>query len=145
MTLYPDPLLAPDQITLVALESMNRIHREEVELVNRLAALVANGMQGEIDETSITAQLGAWVEHTRAHFTHENELMKQYGFPAFSIHSGEHQRVLNLLQDLQQGWLRHQALQPLAEFLFDQWPAWLDNHLLTMDSVTADYVRLQGG
>jgi hemerythrin len=145
MTLYPDPLLAPDQITLVALESMNRIHREEVELVNRLAALVANGMQGEIDETSITAQLRAWVEHTRAHFTHENELMKQYGFPAFSIHSGEHQRVLNLLQDLQQGWLRHQALQPLAEFLFDQWPAWLDNHLLTMDSVTADYVRQQGG
>ena len=145
MTPYPDPLLAPDQMTQVAVESMNLIHREEVELVNRLATLVTNGLQGEIDEASITAQFKAWLEHTQQHFAHENELMEKYGFPAYSIHSGEHRRVLNLLQELQQGWLEHKALEPLAEYLFDEWLTWLDNHLLTMDSVTADFISQQGG
>ncbi len=145
MTQYPTPLLSPDLIPLVALDSMNRTHQEEVQRVNGLAALVAKGMQGALDKASVTQQLELWLEHTRQHFARENALMEQYGFPAYAVHRGEHQRVLDLLENLQQAWLQQGSLQPLADFLFNEWLAWFDNHVQTMDRVTADFLQQVAG
>ena len=145
MTNYPVPLLPLEQIPLVALESMNQTHREEVELVNRLATLVADGIRGQADEAAIAAQLDRWLDHTRDHFARENALMQQYAFPAYPVHSGEHERVLSLLEDLRRTWIESRALRPLALFLFEEWRAWFDNHVHTMDNVTASFIRQQGG
>jgi hemerythrin len=145
MTDYPNPLLPPEQIPQVSLESMNRTHREEVELVNRLAATVAAGITGDADSAEIASLLDDWLEHTRNHFARENELMVQYNFPALPVHSGEHERVLTLLEDLRRTWIESKALRPLALFLFEEWPAWFDNHVHTMDNVTASFIRQQGG
>jgi hemerythrin len=71
--------------------------------------------------------------------------MQEYGFPAYPVHSGEHEQVLNLLQGLQQGWLQQRSLQPLADFLFTQWLSWFDNHVETMDRVTADFLQQAAG
>ncbi|MEJ2691799.1 MAG: hemerythrin family protein [Candidatus Thiodiazotropha sp.] len=144
MTSYPDPLLPLALIPQVALKSMNQTHREEVALINALAARVAMGMDGEADEQAVTDQLEALLAHTRQHFARENELMLQHGFPAYPVHSAEHQRVLGLLETLLQGWLEEKRLSPLVDFLFTEWPAWFDNHLLTMDKVTAGFLRQQG-
>ncbi len=145
MSDYPNPLLPLDQIPLVSLESMNQTHREEVELVNRLAATVAAGIEGAADPADIASQLDGWVEHTRKHFARENELMQRHNFPAFPVHSGEHERILNLLEDLRRTWIESKALRPLALFLFEEWPAWFDNHVHTMDNVTASFIRQQEG
>jgi hemerythrin len=145
MTQYPTPLLPLDRIPQVALESMNQTHREEVERINRLAGLVAQGMLGKVDEASVTHHLAQWIDHTRQHFARENTLMVEYGFPAYAVHLGEHQRILELLESLQQDWLKRQSLQPLADFLFDAWQAWFDNHVQTMDSVTADFLLQASG
>jgi hemerythrin len=145
MAEYPTPLLPLDRIPQVALESMNRTHQEEVERVNRLAALVAKGMQGEIGEATISAHLENLIDHTRQHFARENALMEQYGFPAYAVHSGEHQRVLSQLDNLLQGWLKERSLEPLAEFLFAEWPSWFDNHVQTMDRVTAGFLQQAAG
>jgi hemerythrin len=145
MTHYPTPLLPLEQIPEVALESMNQTHREEVELVNRLAALVASGMEGAADTAAISAHLDDWVGHTRQHFSRENALMQQHDFPAYSVHSGEHERVLAQLEALQTDWLERNNLPPLASFLFEQWHAWFDNHVHTMDNITASFIRQQGG
>ena len=145
MTHYPTPLLPLDQIPQVALASMNRTHHEEVERVNRLAALVARGMQGQIDEAAVTAQLEDLLQHTRQHFGRENSLMEQYGFPAYPVHRGEHQRVLDLMDKLQGNWLQTHSLQPLADFLFSEWPSWFDNHVQTMDRVTAGFLQQAAG
>jgi hemerythrin len=145
MTNYPSPLLPLDQIPQVALESMNQSHREEVELVNRFAALVSAGIEGNVDVVAISQQLDGWIDHTRHHFSHENELMAQYAFPAYPVHRDEHQRILDQLEDLRQTWRESKALRPLAMFLFEEWPAWFDNHVNTMDNVTASFIRQQGG
>ena len=145
MAQYPNPLLSPDRIPQVAIESMNRTHLEEVERVNRLAELVAAAMEGEADENALDEQLSHWVEHTQEHFAREDALMEQYGFPAYPVHSGEHQRVLSLLQELEQGWLQERSLQPLADFLFHQWLGWFENHVLTMDRMTAAFLMQASG
>jgi hemerythrin len=140
-----NPILAPADIPQVALASMNETHHEEVTLVNRLGLLTARGMSGEVDAKAITQQIRAWLDHTRVHFRRENELMLEYGFPAYPVHKGEHDRVLTLLDELQEAWLEHRLLQPLANFLFETWPDWFDSHVNTMDRVTAQYVSQQGG
>lgn len=140
-----DPILAPADIPQVALASMNETHHEEVALVNRLGQLAAKGLSGEIDDEAITLQIQAWLDHTRDHFRRENALMQAYGFPAYPVHKGEHDRVLALLDELQEAWREHRRLQPLASFLFETWPGWFDNHVNTMDSVTARFISQQGG
>jgi hemerythrin len=137
---YPTPLLDPAAIPQVALASMNQTHREEVELINRLGVLLAAGAQGKADAAAITATVSAWVVHTREHFQRENELMKSHGFPAYPIHRGEHDRVLSLIDRLQQAWLDRQQCEPLIEFIFSQWPQWFDDHVNSMDRVTAQFL-----
>lgn len=68
-------VLDPSDIPLVGLESMNETHREEAELINQLGSLLDQEIQGHVDETAITKTLQTWVEHTRLHFTRENQLM----------------------------------------------------------------------
>jgi hemerythrin len=71
--------------------------------------------------------------------------MAEYRFPASAVHQGEHERILGLQEELQRKWLTQQSLQPLADFLFRDWQAWFDNHVQTMDRVTADFLLQASG
>ncbi|MCU7808399.1 MAG: hemerythrin family protein [Candidatus Thiodiazotropha sp. (ex Semelilucina semeliformis)] len=139
------PLPDPSSIPLVALESMNETHREELEMVNRLGTLLTKAMEGEADEKAISAETAAWVEHTRLHFKRENELMLEYGFPAYPVHSSEHERMLALLDELHKTWLESHSVEPLVAFLFESWPEWFEMHVNTMDSITAQFINQRGG
>jgi hemerythrin len=143
MSHHHSPVLDPSDIPQVALASMNETHREEVELINQLGSLLEQGLQGTLDEAGITEKLHEWVEHTRSHFSRENQLMQEYGFPAFPVHSGEHTQVLAQIEALYQQWLDNRELQPLADFIFNSWPDWFDSHVNTMDMVTAQFLSQQ--
>ncbi len=124
---------------------MNDTHREEVELINLLGTLLEQAMQGQTDDMAITHKMEEWVEHTRQHFDRENQLMEQFGFPAYAMHSGEHQRVLGKIEKLHQQWLENKAVEPLAEFIFHDWPQWFNMHVNTMDTVTAQFLSQKMG
>ena len=145
MSLHKSPVVDPSNIPQVALESMNETHREEVELINQLGYLLAQGETRNADEPAITHKLGEWVDHTRDHFERENGLMLKYGFPAYPVHSGEHQTVLGQIEALQQRWLEHKEVAPLAAFIFEEWPRWFSMHVNSMDAVTAQFVSQQIG
>ena len=134
--MYPS-VLDPSKIPQIALESMNETHRAEVELINQLGMLLQRGSNGGTGDAGITEKLQELVEHTRGHFARENQMMKQYGFPAYPVHKGEHEHVLGQIEALQQQWLAHQELEPLAAFIFNDWPRWFDTHVNSMDMVTA--------
>ena len=140
MTAYTSPVLAPSAIPELAVESMNATHREEVELVNALGALLASGLRGQVAEADISAKLDAWVQHTRQHFERENQLMQDYGFPALPVHRGEHARMLGIIESQQRQWLESREVAPLAAFVFRQWPDWFNLHVNTMDRVTAAFI-----
>lgn len=122
---------------LVGLDSMNQTHREELELVNRLGRLLD---QEPILEDGIDAGLEAWIAHTREHFAGENVLMQTHRFPAYTIHSGEHARVLAELEQVQRHWLAERNLSHLRDYVYDAWPQWFLRHVKTMDTVTAAYL-----
>jgi len=139
------PVLDPADIPRLALESMNATHREEVELINRLGRLLLQGRQGDPDSAAIGRRLDEWLEHTREHFERENSLMRKYGFPAYPVHSGEHQTVLTQIEELRNQWVEKEEIQHLAAFILEEWPRWFDMHVNSMDAVTAQFVSQRGG
>lgn len=133
-------ILDPVNIPQLALESMNKVHREEVVLINQLAALVQQTKDQQADNAAITEKLHEWVQHTREHFTSEEQLMMDYAFPAYFIHASEHERVMTLIQGLQNQWLDRNEIKPLYEFVFSNWPRWFNDHVNSMDRVTAEFI-----
>ncbi|MCG7871594.1 MAG: hemerythrin family protein [Candidatus Thiodiazotropha lotti] len=140
MSKYQLPIVASDQIPLVELEVMNQVHREEVELINQLGTLLINGFEAKPEIEKITQSVMAWIDHTQEHFERENKMMMEHGFPAYPVHKGEHDQVLLRLESLQAQWLKEFNLEALADFIFIEWRNWFDNHVKTMDMVTAQFL-----
>ncbi|MES9854055.1 MAG: hemerythrin family protein [Candidatus Thiodiazotropha sp. L084R] len=140
MTEYQLPIVVPDQIPLVDLEIMNQVHREEVVLINRLGMLLLDGLKQQSSNEAIDDCLQEWITHTRDHFDGENRMMAEHGFPPYSVHKGEHDQVLALIQRLNEQWLKHRELDELVKFIFVEWRNWFDGHVKSMDRVTAQFL-----
>jgi len=122
----------------VALPFMNDDHAEAAEL---FASLVSALQEKNIQQISHSLRLV--IEHCEQHFDREETLMKQYNFPATHCHEGEHKRVLTQLGQLEEEWGETQDLSLMEEWA-GQFPSWLQNHIATMDTVTANFIAMQG-
>jgi hemerythrin len=80
------------------------------------------------------------VIRSHAHFEGENRLMETYAFPPYPVHRAEHDKLLARIDVLQAEWLRDQELLQLANFIFVEWRAWFEQHVNSMDRVTADFL-----
>ncbi len=148
MTNSDFPVYDPSNIPRVDIDFMNATHDDEISLVNELGALIAacrsNPDCGAEQVDAITAALENWLNHSRAHFERENELMREFGFPAFPVHSGEHEAALARLDNLIEAWKDNPDIDQLARFVLEQWPQWFENHVNTMDMMTARFAKMQG-
>jgi hemerythrin len=140
MKQYQLPIVATDQLPLVELELMNQVHREEIEMINQLGGLLIDGLETKPDLNKIGHSVAAWINHTQAHFEGEKRLMREYGFPPYLVHKGEHDQVLLQLEQLQAAWLEDFNLQRLADYLFIEWRRWFEQHVNSMDAVTAQFL-----
>lgn len=124
-----------DALPQVAMDFMNTVHCEELGLVIDLLAALDEGVS--IDE--IGAKLNAWFEHTTAHFEREERLMQEYQFPPYPIHKREHDQALQTLKSVQSQWQASHDNAALARYIKDDWRPWLQQHISTMDRVTATF------
>lgn len=130
------PLLSPTLIPEVVMPFMNAVHHEELELVNELLGLIA----GAGDNDAVGEKLGAWLDHTIAHFAREEHYMQEYQFPPYPVHAGEHQSALQQFETLIQQWNEQHDRAALNRFIHESWVPWLQNHISTMDFVTAQFL-----
>ena len=120
----------------VAMDAMNDVHREELNIVNDLyEALLANDLE---KTTQLCEQ---WLEHTKAHFDRENTMMEKYGFPAYHCHHGEHVEALQVLESIINNWKDSNDLVKLTAYVRNTWPKWYVNHISTMDTVTSTFIK----
>jgi hemerythrin len=136
--------LTPENIPSVAIDFMNQTHMEEVEIVNSLMKKVIARVSGEQNDTEISQQLKIWLEHTQAHFARENDLMQKTAFPAYLVHSGEHEKALKLMQTVIDDWHQNKNVEHLHNYVFSLWPDWFIAHVNSMDKVTAEYALMKG-
>lgn len=119
----------------VALPFMNTVHCEELTLVAELVELLT----GQAEAAKLDDRIAAWVGHTEAHFDREERLMQEYNFFACPMHQGEHEQALGQLREMQQQWLAKRDYNALNVYIL-QWRTWLQQHISTMDFVTAHYL-----
>ena len=142
-------ILESETIPRVNLTFMDNTHFEEIEMVKELGELITfyQDDDNENDDThsnKITEKLTIWLNHTIAHFERENELMQQTSFPAYSIHSQEHDIALNRMKRIVRLWQTNNDIESLSNFIFSFWPDWFNGHVNSMDVMTARFAIMNG-
>ncbi|MDM5271725.1 hemerythrin family protein [Sulfurovum sp. zt1-1] len=136
-------LLDTDALPSVDMSFMNEVHKEEVHIINHLfTALLAYENAPSLDNALvIDALFEKWYKHTVSHFEGEEVKMRESGFPPYAMHKGEHDRVLGEIRDLLEKWKESREPKPLKIYMIEVLPSWLLNHIQTMDTVTARFLK----
>lgn len=81
------------------------------------------------------------IEYTVYHFSAEEKLMENHGYPSLAQHRAEHKtltdQVVAFKKDYEAG---NRSILPLMTFLQD----WLRNHILTVDQKYSDFMNAHG-
>jgi hemerythrin-like metal-binding protein len=113
----------------VGVASIDALH---AELEERLAALVDAGDDAQ-------AALVALQDHLQRHFSHEEALMAQSGFPMAECHAREHLSVVEVVSEVQRRLGQGDAapLGRLAPAMLE----WFAVHASSMDAALASYLK----
>jgi len=91
-------------MTLIELEDHLKLEIPEIDsqhetLINLINLLHQAMLQGA-GKSTLHELLSQLLEHTRAHFAYEEELMSQHQYPEYEQHKLEHNRLMQHLLDL---------------------------------------------
>lgn len=123
------------KIPKVAVDFMNNIHYEEVELINQIVEMIDTK-----DTEGLSAKLDEFLQHTIEHFEIENQHMQTYGFFAYDCHKGEHDRVLYELKNVVSNFKEYKDFDAVGSYFKVTIIDWMVNHISTMDFVTAQFI-----
>ena len=129
----------------VALDFMNHDHAEFVALQEKLLVLLAqqNGAAATADLLKVDALLAELLEHTRHHFAAEERAMQTANFAPYPAHKGEHDRVLQVLEQRVAHWQQGRDVEELKGFMQGALSDWFVTHVNMMDFVTARFIANQ--
>lgn len=126
-------LLEKTDALILDYEPIDNDHDEFIIMLNQLDSA---------DNADFPALFQHLYEHTEQHFDRENQLMKQFAFPAETAHKGEHQRVLEEFTQFKT--LIDKGLITFGRsFVKERLPQWFQLHALTMDKALVAYIKMQ--
>ena len=113
-------------------------HKRIVGYINELIDARAS-----LDKAKISHVLDELVDYTLSHFTFEESLMEEAGYPFIKGHQRVHQLFAKRIGDYVQ---RFKMGEDITEELLNTLKAWLINHIKSDDNDYAEIVRenLQG-
>ena len=131
----------------VALDGLNTLHAEEVEMINRLAelseeVLAAPESEAEIHELDVL--LATFSEHLDEHFELEVSNMERTKYDGLAEHKAEHEAVREHLDSLIATWQAGRDAAPLLTFFDSFLIEWFIDHVTTFDVPTAEFVAAAG-
>jgi hemerythrin len=129
------------EIPIVALDEMNDVHFEEVEIINQLDEIIHSTINRDEKIELINNKLQELQTHTVAHFANEERLMRKYGFPPYPIHKYNHDQLLVELAGIVRNWENDKDIAVLKTYLEAGLKEWLANHIATLDTVTAMFLK----
>lgn len=114
-------------------------HRELLERANRVMALVNAGHVNGV----LQSALEDLILFVHTHFTHEEWLMEQYGYPETEAHVEDHLRLVRQLKSLKQN-LPSAATSIKSELFLAFLVDLVELHLVGADASLAEFL-LSGG
>jgi len=128
---------------------IDREHQKAFDDANALKMLLESALEASKPVAAeIENLLQTLLSDTINHFALEEKQMRDYQFPALDVHRDEHQRVLKWMEKEHRRWQLDQSVETivhLQHYAGEQFPAWLLNHIVTMDTAMASYLRSHGG
>lgn len=136
-------LININNLPLVAMDFMNDVHKEDVQIINELNELILiyENNSNEINKKLIDEKYKQWFEHTINHFKGEEIQMQEKNFPPYMFHKGEHDYVLGIMDDVFKKWKETNDIDVLKNYIQNELPQWLENHIQSMDTVTAMFLK----
>lgn len=105
---------------------IDHTHQEFVELLAGVEAALGG------DAHQLAGALGAFVQHTEAHFAQEERWLQEMGFGADHCHGKEHRQVLELVHEVQRRLLQQGDVAVVAA-LVPALAQWFPVHAQSMD------------
>lgn len=136
-------LITKEDMPIVAMEFMNDVHSEDVEIINELFDLILSYENNTKSETKdiINKKYKEWILHTIDHFKGEEVMMEERNFPPYLFHKGEHDKALEIMNDVFNKWNQTDDIQILKQYFIEELPVWFTQHIQSMDTVTAMFFK----
>lgn len=136
-------LIDKNSTPIVAMDFMNDVHFEDIDIINELFELILKYENDSTEENKvlISQQYIQWINHTVAHFQREEEMMIEKKFPPYYAHKGEHDNALSIMNKIFNEWQSEEDIKILKHYFIEVLPQWLINHIQTMDTVTAMFFK----
>lgn len=134
-------IIDENDIPKVAMPFMHETHLEEVALLNALYLLLEKYEQG-VRVPELGEKIEALLAHTYAHFKREEESMIALNFPPFPVHKQAHDDYLKDFNAVVGEWRSSGDVAAFSLFLRETTPAWMQQHIATMDFVTANFFAM---
>ena len=129
-------LIIEKHLPTVLLESMNKTHNDELEIILKLYD-AANKSNLELSFKI----LNELITHTAKHFASEEVLMQESNFPDLSEHRFAHNKHLLDLQAIQSFYEMTNDIKSLITYIEDSLSPWIMEHIEDMDSIAAEFLN----
>jgi hemerythrin len=116
---------------------MNDDHAHAAE---QWEAMLAALDHNPADVESLLTASEEFLRHNREHFQREEAAMRASGFPPYTVHKQEHDRVLAWLEGLVASIRAGEDSTALRRVIRHDIGDWLLRHVQTMDQVTARWI-----
>lgn len=122
----------------VGIDSIDQQHKKLLSLINQLQTAVDYSTGEEFEREA----LDALVDYTKTHFTYEEGLMKQNGYPDFEPHKAQHEKMIKEVEDVLDEYEEDhdQAMEHGSRFLKN----WLVNHINGTDKEYSEFLISKG-
>lgn len=136
-------LINKQNMPLVAMDFMNEVHSEDIDIINELFELILKFEKSPTDENNelINIKYQEWFDHTVEHFKGEEEMMQEKNFPPYPFHKAEHDNALSIMNDVFNKWKETNDIKILNQYFIEELPQWLVQHIQSMDTVTAIFFK----
>ena len=119
----------------VGIEKIDRQHRHLFEIINKLIDRSAASSDSKLVSETLTEMLN----YAKEHFTTEEELMQEYGYPEIESHKEQHIYFFKATAELSINALNNQSMvsREIVEFL----KLWLTLHILKCDMKYKEFFK----
>jgi hemerythrin len=118
--------------------TIDREHRKLFELANRVfACFEGENCRGDFQTT--VDELFHYMEY---HFTHEETMMREAGFPGYLHHVELHHAIVDNVNDIVKGAGNLEDLTSILRYVMVHW---VSRHILVDDRQAAEYVLGKNG
>ncbi len=122
----------------VGIESIDLQHKKLIGLINSLQTAVDYSAGADFEREA----LDELVDYTKTHFSYEEHLMEDNGYPEFTTHRAEHELMIARVEETLREYQRDQdtAMQNAVDYLRD----WLINHINGTDKKYSEFLIERG-